>query len=173
MEPWVDEDTTPRPVTAYGESKLQAERELAALSGPEICVLSLRNATAFGYSPRVRLDLVVNDLTASAHLWGEVRLTSDGSAWRPLVHIRDIAQAFTLALAAPPERINGQVVNVGTDHQNLRIIELAQLVVSESAGSRLVVPSGSGPTGAAIAYGSIGYAACCLSSGVACRFSAA
>jgi nucleoside-diphosphate-sugar epimerase len=73
-----------------------------------------------------------------------VRLTSDGSAWRPLVHIRDIARAFVRALDAPAERINGQVVNVGTEDQNWRIIDLAELVVQETRGARLVVPSGGG-----------------------------
>jgi len=144
VEPWVDENTPPRPVTAYGETKLKAEEALAALGDRRFCVFSLRNATAFGYSPRPRLDLVVNDLAASAHLNGEVRLTSDGSAWRPFVHVSDIAQAFVRALDVPAERVNRRVVNVGTEEQNLRIIDLAELIVNETRGARLVVPSRSG-----------------------------
>jgi len=137
-EAWVDEDTIPRPVTAYGETKLLAENALARLGDAGFCVFSLRNATAFGYSPRLRLDLVVNDLVASARLNREVRLTSDGSAWRPLVHIRDIAQAFVRALEVPADRINRRVANVGTDDQNLRIIDLAELVVQETDRARLM-----------------------------------
>jgi nucleoside-diphosphate-sugar epimerase len=142
VEPWVDESTPPRPVTAYGQSKLEAERRLTELSDDDFCVTSLRNATAFGYSPRLRLDLVVNDLVASAALSGQVRLSSDGSAWRPLVHIRDIARAFAQVLAAPPQRVNGLTVNVGSDQQNFRILDVARAVVAEVPGSELVIKDG-------------------------------
>ena len=144
-EPWVDETTTPRPVTAYGESKARAEQGLAALASPDFCVTSLRNATAFGYSPGLRTDLVVNDLVAGAYLRGEIRLNSDGSAWRPLVHIRDIAQAFERVLAAPVQAVNGLIVNVGADEQNYTVMEIAKTVASVVPSSRLAVAEGAGP----------------------------
>ncbi|MGH2354706.1 MAG: NAD-dependent epimerase/dehydratase family protein, partial [Chloroflexota bacterium] len=120
---WVDETTPAQPVTPYGVAKAEAEQGLAQLAGPSFCVASLRNATAFGYSPRLRTDLVVNDLVAGAYLHGEISLRSDGSAWRPLVHVQDIARAFTVALSAPAEAINGAVVNVGADRQNYTVRE--------------------------------------------------
>ncbi len=138
-DPWVDEATPPRPVTAYGETKVAAEQRLAALADDSFCVVSLRNATAFGYSPNLRTDILINDLVSGAYVHGEVRLTSDGSAWRPFVHVRDIAQAFALALAAPAERINGQTFNVGADEQNYTVMEVARTVVSLVPGARLVV----------------------------------
>lgn len=143
-EAWVDETTPPEPITPYGTSKLAAERALADLADASFCVASLRNATAFGYSPRLRTDLVVNDLVAGAYLRGEIRLNSDGSAWRPLVHVRDIAQAFSLALAAPTDAINGQVFNVGADSQNYTVLEIARTVAELVPGSRLIVPEGAG-----------------------------
>lgn len=144
-EPWVDETTTPRPVTPYGESKIAGEQGLVALASPSFCVVSHRNATAFGYSPHLRTDVVVNDLAAGAFLSGEIRLNSDGSAWRPLVHIKDIAQAFTLSLSAPAESVNGQIFNVGADDQNYTVKEIAGTVADEVAGARLSLVEGAGP----------------------------
>jgi nucleoside-diphosphate-sugar epimerase len=143
-EPWVDEATSTRPVTAYGESKARAEIGLAALAGSDFCVTSLRNATAFGYSSGLRTDLVVNDLVAGAYLRGEIRLNSDGSAWRPLIHIRDIAQAMGLVLAAPTEAVNGGIINVGADEQNYTIMDVAKTVASVVPGSRLTIAEGAG-----------------------------
>lgn len=143
-EPWVDETTPTRPVTAYGESKAIAEIELAALADQSFCVTSLRNATAFGYSPYLRSDIVVNDLSAGAFLSGSVRLNSDGSAWRPLVHIRDIAQAFARTLAAPVEQVNGAIFNVGSEDQNYRIIDVARAVVDLVPGAELSIAAGAG-----------------------------
>ena len=145
LESWVDESTAPRPVTAYAESKVESERELAALAGSRFCVVCLRNATAFGYSPNLRTDLVVNDLTVGAVFRGEIRLNSDGSAWRPLVHVQDIAQAFRLALEAPADRVNGQVVNVGADAQNYTVLEIARTVAELVPGARLSIARGAGP----------------------------
>jgi nucleoside-diphosphate-sugar epimerase len=141
-EEWVDEGSVPRPVTPYGASKLAAERGLIELAGPTFVTACLRNATAFGYSPRLRTDLVVNDLAAGAWLRRELRLTSDGSAWRPIVHVDDIARAFACALAAPAAVINGQVVNVGSTEQNYRIVDLARSVASLVPDARVVVPAG-------------------------------
>jgi nucleoside-diphosphate-sugar epimerase len=136
---WVDESTSPVPITPYGESKLRAEQALVELSSSRFCVTSLRNATAFGYSPNLRTDVVVNDLVAGAVLHNEVLLRSDGSAWRPLVHIRDIAGAFVQALSAPADSVNGAVLNVGADEQNYTIMEVAIGVAAAVPGARLVV----------------------------------
>ena len=144
-EDWVGEDTPPRPLTPYAESKVAAERGLAALAGDSFCVVSLRNATAFGYSPRLRTDLVVNDLVANAYLNAEIRLNSDGSAWRPLVHVQDIAQAFALALEAPAAAVNGAVVNVGAQAQNYTVMEVAQTVAALVPGAQLRIAPNAGP----------------------------
>jgi nucleoside-diphosphate-sugar epimerase len=141
-EEWVDESTPPRPVTAYAAAKAEAERGLNGLAGPSFCVVSLRNATAFGYSPRLRTDLVVNDLVAGALLQGEIRLRSDGSAWRPLVHVRDLAAAFRHVLEAPAEAVAGAVLNVGADDQNYTVREIAGAVAEALPGARLHVPAG-------------------------------
>jgi nucleoside-diphosphate-sugar epimerase len=98
----------------------------------------LRNATAYGYSPRLRSDLVVNDLVASALLSGQVRLMSDGQAWRPLVHVNDIAAAFTALLAAPRERVHAAAYNVGQTAENYRIIDVARIVTELLPGSEIV-----------------------------------
>ncbi|HLI27354.1 MAG TPA: SDR family oxidoreductase [Chloroflexota bacterium] len=140
--PWVDEQTPPRPVTVYGEYKVAAEQRLVALASPTFCVTALRNATAFGYSPNLRTDLVVNDLTAGAFLEGAIRLNSDGSAWRPLVHVQDIARAVVLTLAAPVETVNRQVYNVGADEQNYTVMTIARAVAAHVPGSRVVVAPG-------------------------------
>jgi nucleoside-diphosphate-sugar epimerase len=107
-------------------------------------VVSFRNATAFGYSPRLRTDLVVNDLASGAYLRGEIRLSSDGSAWRPLVHVRDIARAFLLALTAPAELITGAILNVGGNEQNYRVIDIAKCVADIVPGAMLTVAQGAG-----------------------------
>lgn len=143
-EPWVDETSTLRPVTPYGESKVYAEEGLSALAGPSFCVVSFRNATVFGYSPALRTDLVVNDLASGAYLRGDIRLNSDGSAWRPLVHVRDVVRAFLLGLSAPAESINGAILNVGADDQNYRVIEVARAVSEAVPHSTLTVADGAG-----------------------------
>jgi nucleoside-diphosphate-sugar epimerase len=139
VDDWVDEQTPTRPVTAYGESKVLAERGLAELADDSFCVTSLRNATAFGYSPAFRADVVANDLVSHAFLRGEVRLNSDGSAWRPVVHISDIAQAMCLAIEAPAPVINTETFNVGSTQQNYRVIDIARTVARLVPGSELVV----------------------------------
>ena len=145
VDDWVDEESTPRPVTPYAESKIRAERDLAALADDSFCVVSLRNATAFGYTRNLRTDLVVNDLTAGAMLLGQLHLNSDGSAWRPIVHAEDIAQAFTLALDAPSEAVNGEIINIGDERQNYRVLEIAKAVTNQLPGATLTYAEGAAP----------------------------
>jgi nucleoside-diphosphate-sugar epimerase len=144
-EEWVDEESTPRPVTPYAESKIRAERDLAALADDAFCVVSLRNSTAFGYTPNLRTDLVVNDLTAGALLLKRLHLNSDGSAWRPIVHARDIGRAFVAALEADAGAVNGEVINVGAERLNYRVLEIATAVTDQLPGAELTYASGAAP----------------------------
>jgi nucleoside-diphosphate-sugar epimerase len=124
----VGEDAPLRPLTPYAESKVDAEKAALALADERFAPVSMRNATAYGVSPRLRLDIVLNNLVAWAHTTGAIRLQSDGTAWRPLVHIRDIAKATATLLGAPAESIRGEAFNIGTNEQNYRIRELAEIV---------------------------------------------
>jgi nucleoside-diphosphate-sugar epimerase len=124
----VAEDAPLRPLTPYAESKVDAEAALLALADDGFAPVSMRNATAYGVSPRLRLDIVLNNLVAWAHTTGAIRLQSDGAAWRPLVHIRDISKATAALLDAPVESVRGEAFNIGTNEQNYRIRELAEIV---------------------------------------------
>lgn len=124
----VDESASLRPLTPYAESKVAAEAGLSRLAGDGFSPISLRNATAYGVSPRLRLDIVLNNLAGWAFSTGRIRLLSDGTAWRPIVHIRDIARATLGVLAAPRERIHDVAFNVGATSENYRVRELAELV---------------------------------------------
>ena len=104
----LNEDAPLRPLTPYAESKVRAEEGLFALAGPDFVPVSMRNATVFGVSPRLRLDIVLNNLAAWAHTTGRIRLLSDGTAWRPLVHVRDVAGTALALLEAPAEQISGR-----------------------------------------------------------------
>jgi nucleoside-diphosphate-sugar epimerase len=123
------------PLTHYAESKAQAERALGALAHDGFAPAFLRSGTAYGYSPRLRTDLVVNDLTAQAVLTGEVVLRSDGSAWRPLVDVQDIAAAFAALLVAPTDAVRGRAFNVGRTAENYRIRDVAAIVASAVPGT--------------------------------------
>src|SRR5262249_17728314 len=116
---------------------------LFELAGPNFVPVSMRNGTAFGASPRLRLDIVLNNLAAWAHTTGRIKLLSDGTAWRPLVHIRDIAKTALGLLDAPEGTIRGEAFNVGTDDQNYRIYELAE-VLAEVRGCEIDIAAGSG-----------------------------
>lgn len=141
----VDEDAPLRPVTSYAESKVRVEEELVGLADAEFSPVLLRNATAFGFSPRLRADIVLNNLVGLALTTGEVRVLSDGTPWRPLVHARDIAAAFTAALAAPRDAVHARAFNVGTEQNNLTVADIAAEVAAAVPGSRLVITGEAGP----------------------------
>ncbi|MEU8078653.1 SDR family oxidoreductase [Catellatospora citrea] len=136
------EDAAFNPITPYGTSKIESERALLALADDEFSPVFLRNATAYGFSPRLRGDLVVNDLVGHALHTNEVRLQSDGSAWRPLVHVEDICAAFLALLAAPRERVHARAYNVGRSTENYLIRDVAELVAEVVAGSRVTFAAG-------------------------------
>jgi nucleoside-diphosphate-sugar epimerase len=141
----VAEDAELFPVTPYGEAKVVAERELSLLADDAFSPVYLRNATAYGASPRLRLDIVVNNLTAVAMTAGEVRLESDGSPWRPLVHVEDICRAFLAVLEAPRELVHDEAFNVGRAQDNVQIRGVAEMVRDAVPGSRVSFADGAGP----------------------------
>lgn len=125
---WLTEESAFNPITPYGESKVRSEQDLAKLADDSFSPTFLRNATAFGVSPRLRFDLVLNNLTAWAFTTGRVFIKSDGTPWRPIVHIEDISRAFVAALQAPRELVHNEAFNVGRNEDNYQIRELADLV---------------------------------------------
>lgn len=141
----LDETTSLNPITAYGESKVLVERDVARLTDERFSPTFMRNATAYGASLRLRLDVVLNDLVASAVTTGKILIKSDGTPWRPIVHIRDISASILSVLEAPREAIHNQTFNVGRTEENYRIRELADIVAETVPGCRVEYAPGGGP----------------------------
>ena len=141
----LDEHASFNPVTPYGRSKVMAEAGIRALADEDFTPTYLRNATAYGVSSRLRIDLVVNNLVGFAVATGEVRLKSDGTPWRPLVHIEDIARAFVAVLQAPRDLVHDEAFNVGRTEENYRIREVAAIVEEVVPGSSITFAEGAGP----------------------------
>jgi nucleoside-diphosphate-sugar epimerase len=139
----LDEMAPLRPLTPYAESKVEAEKGLSQLADDAFSPVHLRNATAYGASPRLRADIVLNNLAGWAFTTGKIKILSDGMAWRPIVHVRDIGRAVLGALAAPREQVHDVAVNVGATSENYRVRELAQLVHDELPESEVEIAGGS------------------------------
>ena len=142
---FVDETATLNPITAYAISKVRVEQDVARLADNNFSPTFLRNATAYGVSPRLRFDLVLNNLVAWAYAQGRVHIKSDGTPWRPIVHIEDISRAFLAVLEAPCEATHNQALNVGQTEENYRIRDLADIVKDVVPGSRVEYAEGGGP----------------------------
>ncbi len=123
----VDESAPLKPLTAYAESKVRSEEALADLATADFAPVSMRNATAYGASPRLRLDIVLNNLVGWALTTGAVRILSDGTPWRPVVHVEDIARATVAVLEAPEDVVRGRAFNIGRDDENYQVRDLAEL----------------------------------------------
>jgi nucleoside-diphosphate-sugar epimerase len=134
---FLDENAAFNPVTAYGESKVRVEQEVSKLADASFAPVYLRNATAYGVSRRLRADIVVNNLVGHAVTTGKVLLQSDGTPWRPLVHIGDIIHAFECCLTAPIDAIHNQAFNVGRSSENFRIRQVAEMVAEVVPGSQV------------------------------------
>ncbi len=141
----LSEESAFNPVTPYGVAKVRVEQDVAKLADANFSPTFLRNATAYGVSPRLRFDLVLNNLVAWAYTTGRVYLKSDGTPWRPIVHIEDIARAFIAVLHAPRETVHNQAFNVGINSENYRIREIAEIVKETVPGCRLEFASDAGP----------------------------
>jgi nucleoside-diphosphate-sugar epimerase len=144
-EEMVEESAPLRPLTPYAISKVRAEEEISKLADRSFSPSFMRNATAYGMSPRLRGDVVLNNLVCWAHTTGKIRVMSDGTPWRPIVHIRDIARAFAAALTAPREVIHNQAFNIGANEENYQVRELADIVRETVPGCVVEYAADGGP----------------------------
>jgi nucleoside-diphosphate-sugar epimerase len=141
----LDENATFNPITAYGRSKVLVEQDVSKLADDSFSPVFLRNATAYGASPRLRADIVVNNLVGVAYTTGKVLIQSDGTPWRPLVHVQDISRAFLAVLEAPREAIHNEAFNVGSSQENYQIRDVADIVQSIVPGCSVKYLEGGGP----------------------------
>jgi nucleoside-diphosphate-sugar epimerase len=143
-EDFLDEGSPTNPQTAYAKCKVNVERDVKPLADGDFCVSFLRNATAYGPSPRMRFDIVLNDLCALAWTKKKIAMVSDGSPWRPIVHIEDIVEAIKCTLESPAAAVNGEIFNVGATSENYRIREIAHIVAQAFPGCEVSAgpPSG-------------------------------
>jgi len=144
-EDMLDESASFNPITPYGESKVRLEHDLHALADDRFSPTYLRNATAYGFSPRLRFDVVVNNLVGVALTTGEIRVQSDGTPWRPLVHVEDFSRAFIAALHAPRRLVHDEAFNVGRSEENYQVSALAELVREALPGTTVRYAAGGGP----------------------------
>jgi nucleoside-diphosphate-sugar epimerase len=141
----VDETASLNPITAYGRSKVLVEEDLARLADGRFSPTYLRNATAYGVSPRLRLDIVLNDFVATACTTGCIHIKSDGTPWRPIVHVEDIGRAFLAILDAPAEKVCDVAFNIGVNEDNYQVRELAEITREVVPGSRIEYAKDAGP----------------------------
>jgi nucleoside-diphosphate-sugar epimerase len=141
----IDETGELRPVTAYGQSKVWSERDIGAMADERFCPVFLRPATAYGVSPRLRFDIVLNNLVAWAMTKGVILLKSDGSPLRPIVHVEDLSSAFIAALEAPADVVRGEAFNVGVTAHNYRIRDIAEIVSEVVPGCHIELAPDAGP----------------------------
>lgn len=144
-EDLLDETAPFNPVTPYGSSKVEAERGLLELCDTDFVCVFMRNATVYGLSPRLRVDLVVNNLVGFAHTTGKILMMSDGTPWRPLLHVQDFAAAFMAVVGAPAEQVNGEAFNVGRQSENYQIRDIAEIVREVLPGTEISYAEGAGP----------------------------
>jgi nucleoside-diphosphate-sugar epimerase len=141
----INEEAPLHPLTPYAVSKVRAEEDISRLATDEFSPVFMRNATAYGMSPRLRADVVLNNLICWAYTTGKVRIMSDGTPWRPIVHIEDISNAFAAALVAPQEAIHNQAFNVGANEENYQVRDLAEIVRETVPGCVVEYAEDGGP----------------------------
>ena len=134
----VDEESPVNPLTAYAKSKIDAEKELMSIADSDFCVSIMRNSTVYGFSPKFRNDLVVNNLVTTALAFGEIRIMSDGTPWRPLIDVRDLSKVFIEFLEVDSDKINGKIVNIGFDENNLQVKDIVSVVQKYVPGCKVI-----------------------------------